>query len=166
MRSQHSLDDVDYRLLEALQADVRMPVAALADVAGVSPPACYRRIQKLRASGAIEREVALVAPRTMGWPLVMIVLVTLERERSEIIDGFVRKIGRVPEIVEAWYVTGDHDFALRIVARDMESFEEMTRRVLYADEHVKSFKTLVAMRQVKRLSPVPASQTEARPFSR
>ncbi len=158
MTSQHILDEIDFRLLEALQANARMAVADLAERAGVSAPACYRRIQKLRASGAIEREVALVAPRTMGWPLVMIVLVTLERERSEIIDGFIRKLARVPEVVEAWYVTGDHDFALRVVARDMESFEEMTRRVLYADEHVKSFKTLVAMRQVKKLSPVPASQ--------
>lgn len=90
----------------------------------------------------------------MGWPLVMIVLVALERERREIIDGFIRKLAAVPEIVEAWYVTGDHDFALRVLARDMESFEEMTRRVLYGDENVKSFKTLVTMRQVKKASPV------------
>ncbi|BBE35613.1 Lrp/AsnC family transcriptional regulator [Sphingosinicella microcystinivorans] len=149
-----SLDAVDYRLLEALQANARASAEELSEIARLSAPACYRRIQRLRAGGAIERVVAIVAPKTMGWPLVMIVLVALERERREIIDGFIRKLAAVPEIVEAWYVTGDHDFALRVLARDMESFEEMTRRVLYGDENVKSFKTLVTMRQVKKASPV------------
>lgn len=155
MAADSSLDGTDLKLLEKLQGNARLPAAELADEVGLSTPACYRRIQRLRERGAIEREVALVAPRTMGWPLTLIVLVTLERERGEIIDRFVRKLRVVPEIIEAWYVTGDHDFALRIVARDMESFERLTRRVLYADEHVKSFKTLVSMRQIKPLSPIP-----------
>jgi Lrp/AsnC family leucine-responsive transcriptional regulator len=154
MKKSLNLDAVDYRLLEALQANARASAEELSEVARLSAPACYRRVQRLRANGAIEREIAIVAPKTMGWPLMMIVLVALERERSEIIDGFIRKLAAVPEVVEAWYVTGDHDFALRVVARDMESFEDMTRRVLYADENVKSFKTLVAMRQIKKASPV------------
>lgn len=143
------LDPADYRLLELLQEDARTPMASLAELVDLSEPACYRRVQRLKREKVIEREVAVVSPRTMGWPLTMIVLITLERERAAILDQFIRKLQSVPEIVEAWYVTGDYDFALRVVARDMESFETMTRDVLYADNFVKNFKTLVTMRAVK-----------------
>jgi len=151
------LDPADYRLLELLQEDARMPMAQLAERVDLSEPACYRRVQRLKREKIIEREVAVVSPRTMGWPLTMIVLVTLERERTAILDQFMRKLQSVPEIVDAWYVTGDYDFALRIVARDMESFESMTRSVLYADNFVKNFKTLVTMRQVKIQGPLKAA---------
>jgi Lrp/AsnC family leucine-responsive transcriptional regulator len=154
------LDAADYRLLELLQADARTPIAALAEIVGLSEPACYRRIQRLKREKVIEREVAVVSPRTMGWPLTMIVLVTLERERTAILDQFIRKLQGVPEIVEAWYVTGDYDFALRVVAQSMESFETLTRDVLYADNFVKNFKTLVTMRTVKTQSPLKAAGVE------
>ncbi|WP_129774486.1 Lrp/AsnC family transcriptional regulator [Peristeroidobacter soli] len=154
------LDAADYRLLELLQADARTPIAALAEIVGLSEPACYRRIQRLKREKVIEREVAVVSPRTMGWPLTMIVLVTLERERTAILDQFIRKLQGVPEIVEAWYVTGDYDFALRVVAQSMESFETLTRDVLYADNFVKNFKTLVTMRTVKTQSPLKAAVIE------
>lgn len=150
------MDQTDFRILELLQLDARIPIAKLADTIGLSTPACYRRIQRLHKTRRIEREIAVVSPRTMGWTLSMIVLVTLERERTEIIDQFIRQLLDVPEIIEAWYVTGDYDFALRAVAEDMESFETMTRHVLYANEYVRSFKTLVSMRQIKTLSPIPA----------
>lgn len=149
-----ALDDADYRLLELLQEDARMPMTKLAELVDLSEPACYRRVQRLKREKIIEREVAVVSPRTMGWPLTMIVLVTLERERAATIDQFIRKLQSVPEILEAWYVTGDYDFALKVVAQDMESFETMTRNVLYADNFVKTFKTLVTMRNVKTQGPV------------
>lgn len=157
MTENGKLDPIDMRLLEALQRDAQIPMEALAERLEMSAPACYRRIRRLREIGAIEREVALVRPQTMGWTLSMIVLVTLERERTDIIDRIIQKFSLVPEIIEAWYVTGDHDFAIRVVARDMEYFEEFTRRVLYADENVRSFKTLVVMRNVKSLSPIPVA---------
>ena len=151
------LDSADYRLLELLQVDARTPVTKLAAIVGLSEAACYRRIQRLKRQSVIEREIAVVSPRSMGWPLMMIVLVTLERERTSIIEGFIRKLQSVPEILEAWYVTGDYDFALRIVARDMGSFDTLTREVLYEGNYVKSFKTLVTMRYVKAQGPLKAA---------
>ncbi|HEY5754804.1 MAG TPA: Lrp/AsnC family transcriptional regulator [Steroidobacter sp.] len=148
------LDDADYRLLELLQEDARTPMSKLAELVDLSEPACYRRVQRLKREKVIEREVAVVSPRTMGWPLTMIVLVTLERERAATIDQFIRKLQSVPEILEAWYVTGDYDFALKVVAQDMESFEMLTRNVLYADNFVKTFKTLVTMSNVNTQGPI------------
>ena len=60
-----------------------------------------------------------------------------------------------PEILEAWNVTGDHDFALRIVARDMEGYDNLAQRLFAANDGIRTFKTLVIIREVKPLSPVP-----------
>ena len=157
MRMPDQLDRFDLRLLELLQTDAQRPVSSLAETVGLSTPACYRRIRRLREIGAITREVAVVRPRTLGWPLSMIVLVTLEREGASTVDEMMRVLERVPEVVEAWNVTGDHDFAVRMIARDMESYDEIARRLFAADERVRSFKTLVIIRQVKELSPVPVA---------
>ena len=157
MRKTDKLDDFDLRLLALLQQDAQRPIPALAEQVGLSAPACYRRIRRLRESGAIAREIALVRPRTLGWPLSMIVLVTLEREGVRTVDEMMRVLRAVPEVVEAWNVTGDDDFVVRMVARDMESYDELARNLFAADERVRSFKTLVVIRQVKDLSPIPVA---------
>lgn len=151
------LDSFDRKLLDLLQVDARRPMAALAEAVGLSVPACYRRIRRLRESGIIEREVAIVRPRTIGWPLSMIVLVKLERENSQTLNEIMAIFRRRPEILEAWNVTGDHDFAVRIVARDMEGYDDLTQRLFSDDERVRSFETLVVIRDIKPLSPVPTA---------
>ena len=151
------LDNFDLKLLELLQYDTRRPVAELAEEIGLSAPACYRRIRHLHATGAIQRDVAVVRPRTLGWPLSMIVLVTLEREGADTLSQMMQILQAVPEVIEAWNVTGDYDFAVRMLARDMESYDELTSRLFAADERVRSFKTLVVTRQIKEASPIPVA---------
>lgn len=152
-----ALDAFDRKLLERLQVDAQTPISVLAGEIGLSAPACYRRIRRLRDTGAINREVAVVHPRTLGWPLSMLVLVTMERENARTVDEMVRMLKDVPEVIEAWNVTGDHDFVVRMLARDMESYDELVRELFAADDRVRSFKTLVVIRQVKDASPVPVA---------
>jgi Lrp/AsnC family leucine-responsive transcriptional regulator len=152
-----ALDAFDRKLLERLQVDAQTPIPVLADEIGLSAPACYRRIRRLRDTGAINREVAVVHPRTLGWPLSVLVLVTMERENARTVDEMMRMLKNVPEVIEAWNVTGDHDFVVRMLARDMESYDELVRELFAADDRVRSFKTLVVIRQVKDASPVPVA---------
>ena len=160
MRKAGPLDDFDLKLLALLQADARRPVPDLAEEVGLSAPACYRRIRRLRETGAVAREVAVVRPRTLGWPLQMIVLVTLEREDARTVDEMMRMLEGVAEVVEAWNVTGDDDFVVRMVARDMEGYDALARRLFAADPRVRSFKTLVVIRQAKAMSPVPVASDD------
>jgi Lrp/AsnC family transcriptional regulator, leucine-responsive regulatory protein len=148
------LDAFDLRILTVLQRDARTPMPKLAEQVGLSAPACYRRVRALRESGAIEREAALVAPGVMGWSVTMIVLVTLERDKGRIVDDLVRKLKRAVEVIDIWYVTGDHDLVLHVAAQNMSTYDAFTRRVLHAEEHVRSFKTLVVLEQPKRASPL------------
>lgn len=153
----YNLDAFDRKLLEVMQLDCQRPVAAIAESVGLSVPACYRRIRRLRTESVIEREVAIVRPRTLGWSLSMIVLVMFEREGAHTVEEMTRKLQAEAEVAEAWHVTGDFDLALKIVARDMEGFDELARRLFSADERVRSFKTLVVMREIKSRSPVPVT---------
>jgi Lrp/AsnC family transcriptional regulator, leucine-responsive regulatory protein len=154
-KTKYQLDSRDLQLLEMLQSDAELPMAKLAEAVGLSAPACYRRVRMMRGAGFIRRTVAVVARKTMGWPLLMIVLVKLETERATVIDQLFQRIKRTPQVLEAHYVTGDYDFALKVVAIDMESFDELMRKVLYASGIVRTYKTLVTIREVKEVSPVP-----------
>lgn len=149
------MDSFDLKLLGLLQADAHKPVAEIAEIVGLSAPACYRRIRQLREAGVIEREIAIVRPRTLGWPLSLLVMVTLEREGARTIDEMMHLLRAEPEVIEAWNVTGDHDLVVRIVARDMEGYDELAQRLFSANERVRSFKTLVVIREVKPLSAIP-----------
>ncbi len=152
-----SLDKFDESILVLLQRDARQSVSDIAASVGLSEPACYRRIRRLREDGVIDREIAVVKPRVLGWPLSMLVLVTLETDRSHVVDDLMKRLNALPEVLDAWYVTGDHDFVLHIVARDMEYFENFAREALHSDINVRSFKTLVVMRNCKKLSAIPAA---------
>lgn len=158
MRQSISLDPIDRRILEQLQIDARLPVSVLAERVGLSSPACYRRIRHLRENGTIQREVAVIAPRMLGWPLSMIVLVTLEREGSRTIDELLRKLEAEPQVIEAWQITGEYDFAVKIVARDMESYDNLVHRLFASDERVRSFVTLVVIRSTKKSGFIPISK--------
>src|SRR6188768_2120179 len=96
------LDDFDRRLLDAVQEDSRRTGEALAAMVGLSPAACLRRLQRLRAAGVIEREVAIVDPRFTPTRLGLIVNVTLERERPDLIDDFARSMRQAPEVSQCY----------------------------------------------------------------
>lgn len=155
MRTNLKIDAVDKRILERLQVDARLPMPVLAEAIGLSAPACYRRVRRLRDAGKIVREVAVVAPRTLGWALSMIVLIGLERENAHTADELMRTFECEPAVIEAWQITGEHDFVAKIVARDMEDYDELTRRLFVQNEHVKMFTTLVIFRQTKKPTSIP-----------
>lgn len=157
MPTNSRIDDFDLRLLERLQADARTPVPVLAEAVGLSAPACYRRIRRLREIGAIERDIAVVRPRTLGWGVSMIVLVVLEREGRQTIDDLMRTLTGSPQVRVLWHVTGEFTFVLHMVARDMEDYDRLATRLLSHDDRVRSFQTLVVMREAKSQKPLPAA---------
>lgn len=158
MTTNSRVDDFDLRLLERLQADARTPVPVLAEAVGLSAPACYRRIRRLREIGAIERDIAVVRPRTLGWGVSMIVLVVLEREGRQTIDDLMRTLTGSPQVRALWHVTGEFTFVLHMVARDMEDYDRLATRLLSHDDRVRSFQTLVVMREAKSQKPLPAAE--------
>ncbi len=132
-----------------MQRDNRLTSDVLGERVGLSATAVQRRLKRLRATGVIEADVAVIAPRAVGQRLQMIVLVSLERERADIIDRFKASIRTTPNVMNGYYVTGDADFMLVVSARDMEEYESFTRRFFYENPDIKNFKTMVVMDRVK-----------------
>jgi Lrp/AsnC family transcriptional regulator, leucine-responsive regulatory protein len=149
------LDRFDAELLSLIQQDNRLTARDIGERIGLSGTACQRRLNRLREAGVIEKEVAIVAPKLAGRPISMLVLVTLERERADIIDRFKESIKATPEVMQGHYVTGDADFVLVVTAKSMEDYEDFTRRFFYDNANIKSFRTLVVMDRVKAGFAIP-----------
>jgi Lrp/AsnC family leucine-responsive transcriptional regulator len=149
------LDRFDRVLLKAVQANNRLSTTDLAEIAGLSPTACQRRLKRLRDEHIIEADVSIVSPAIVGRSLTMLVSVQLERERGDIIDRFKDAIRGTPEIMSGYYVTGEADFVLIVTARDMEDFEAWSRRFFYENTDIKGFKTMVVMDRVKASFALP-----------
>lgn len=149
------LDDLDRRLLRSVQQDNRQTGEALAESVGLSPTACQRRLKRLRDAGVIERDVAIISPKAVGRPMTLIVTLSLERERADIVDSFKRLVRETPEIMAGYYLTGEADFLMIVTARDMEDFEQFSRTVFYGSPHIKGFKTMVVIDRVKASYDVP-----------
>lgn len=153
-------DRIDARILELVQRNNRLTSDVIADKVGLSATACQRRLKRLRSEGIIEADVSIISAKAVGRPIQMIVMVTLERERADIIDKFKRDIKSSPEIATGFYITGEADFVLYITARSMEDYEQFTRNFFYQNTHIKSLRTMVVVDRVKATFGVPIEDPE------
>ncbi len=149
------LDRFDARLLSLVQTHNRSSSEELGAIVGLSATAVQRRLKRLRDKGVIEADVSIVTPKAVGRPIAMLVLVSLERERVDIVDRFKQSIRQTPEVMNGYYVTGDSDFVLIVTAQSMEDYEAFTRKFFYENPDIKGFKTMVIMDRVKTGFSVP-----------
>ncbi|AIO34907.1 Lrp/AsnC family transcriptional regulator [Burkholderia pseudomultivorans] len=143
------LDDFDRRILARLQQDNQISNQSLAAEIGLSPPACLRRVKRLRDERYIQQDVSVVDPNKVGLPLTMLVLVQVERERIDLLDEFKRFLKSLPEVMQCYVVTGRADFVLMISMRDIDHYEEFSTRVFRQHHNIRHFETMVVMSRVK-----------------
>lgn len=148
-------DRIDARILEIVQKNNRLTSEVIGELTGLSATACQRRLKRLRSDGIIEADVSIISPKAVGRHIQMIVLVSLERERSDIVDRFKKAIKSSAEVVSGFFVTGDADFILYITACSMEDYEQFTRRFFHQNPEIKAFKTMVVMDRVKASFAIP-----------
>jgi Lrp/AsnC family transcriptional regulator, leucine-responsive regulatory protein len=148
-------DEFDIRLLEALQEDNQLSASELADRTRLSPGSCLRRIKRMREEGVIAKDVSILNPEAVGRKLTMVVLVSLERERVDLIEEFKKSMLKTSEVMQCYYVTGDADFVLVVTAVDMSDYEEFTKRFFFENTNVRKFTTLVVMNRVKFGTAIP-----------
>ena len=149
------LDDFDVKLLALVQEDARQTTEDLAHKVGLSATACQRRLRRMRETGVIAKEVAVLDPEKIGGRMTVMVEVTLQRGSPQILDDFKRRVKRLPEVQQCFYVTGDSDFVLIVIVDDIKAYEAFTQRVLFASSSIQRFKTTVVMDTVKTGLAVP-----------
>ena len=152
-----TLDDIDRKILVALQADGRMSLNDLAAKVGLSPSPCLRRVRMLERDGVISRYVAVLDQRAVGLPVSVFVSIRLERQRQEALDRFAKAIERWPEVLECYLMTGPRDYWLRVVVPDLDAYERFVKQKLTRIEGIASIESSFALEQVKYTNVLPVT---------
>ena len=143
------LDAIDHRILRELRQDGRISTVDLAERVGLSPTPCARRLKRLEETGVIQANVAIVDPTKVGQAITIFVEVEVVSETAALLDAAKREFSAAPEVQQCYYVTGEADFILVITVATMADYEALTRRLFFANNNVKKFRTFVAMGRVK-----------------
>lgn len=149
------LDDIDRKLIAALQADCHLPMHELAAKVGLSASPCARRVRLLEEAGVIKGYVAVIDQSKAGLPISVFVSVRLERQREEELDRFADAVARWPEVADCYLMTGQRDYLLRIVVGDLASYERFLKDKLTRLDGVASIESSFALGEVKRSHLLP-----------
>jgi len=148
------IESKDHALLDLLQKDTRLSNAEMAQQLGLSASACWRRVRALEDAGVIKRYAAVVDPAALGLRFEAIVQVHLARHEAENVSHFVKAIGRRDEIIECYATTGQADYHLRVVCRDIEAYNAFLEEFLFRVPGIASAQTNVILRKFKSDTPL------------
>ena len=143
-----NLDKLDRDLLRALQSDGRLSNAELAQRIGLSPSACFRRLQRLEEQGVVAGYAAQLNGEAIGKPTTVFIEVTLASQVSTALDAFERAVAACDDVLECHLMSGDFDYLLRVAVADMRDYERVHRQRVAAFPHVARIRTAFAMRAV------------------
>jgi Lrp/AsnC family leucine-responsive transcriptional regulator len=158
MRNKRKLpefDQFDMRLLNRLQNDARTTNVALAEAANLSPAPCLRRVRDLEAAGVIRGYVTLLDPEALGLDVSVFIQVSLEKQVGQALRTFEETIEGYPEVMECYLMTGDSDYLLRVVARDLKALQGFIVDRLAKIPHVASIRSSITLKQVKYKTALP-----------
>ena len=149
------LDKLDKLILAELQADARISNTELARRVNLSPPATLARVRRLEESGFAERYVTLVNRQQAGYDMLCFVRVRLQLHDTEQVTGFHKAVQEMPEVLECHFVTGDHDYLLKVVTHNSEDLENFLVNRLTPIPGVAQIHTSLVLREVKNSTIIP-----------
>ncbi|PTT43556.1 AsnC family transcriptional regulator [Acidovorax sp. HMWF018] len=155
MTTPAALDRFDLAILDILQADNTTPQRAIAQAVNLSAPAVQRRIQRLKDSGVIRANVAVLDPVKVGKPLTIVLEVHLDNERPDRTAPLRARIAAEDAVQQCYSVTGEADYLLVVNVASMADYEALTRRLFEGDDNIKRFRTSVALASLKTGLRVP-----------
>ncbi|WP_181274016.1 Lrp/AsnC family transcriptional regulator [Brevibacterium oceani] len=150
-----TLDEIDLRLLEALQADARLPQSALGSRVGLSTAAVNRRLKRLTEAGIILGSTLTLAPELLGRPVRVIAQLAVESEQLDRLDAVRASLVERQEVQQCYYVAGEWDFVLILLVTDMAEYTELTRQLFFGNDSIRRFSTQVVMDAAKVGLTVP-----------
>jgi Lrp/AsnC family transcriptional regulator, leucine-responsive regulatory protein len=156
-----TLDHIDMKLLNALQNDASRSTAALAEEIGLTNTPCYRRQRLLEQNGIIRRYVSLLDQDKLGLKVSVFVEVELTSQDDDAISAFEDEVKRLPEVMECYLMTGDTDYLLRVVARDIGEYERFLKTKLTRVTAVRTIRSSFALRRVVYKTALPLELVEA-----
>jgi Lrp/AsnC family transcriptional regulator, leucine-responsive regulatory protein len=154
------LDRFDAKILDALQRDGRLSVVDLAELIGLSPTPCARRIKALESEGVIEGYAAVLNPARVGLAVLAIVQVKLTEHTDETVARFEREIERMDEVTKCLAMTGSYDFILEVYGKDLEALSNVVLKKLIRVPNVRDMQSSVVLQTIKRTARIPLAHLE------
>lgn len=148
------LDQIDWQILRELQSDGRMTNVELARRVGISAPPCLRRVRALEEAGIIRAYRTLLDERAVGFELTAFAMVSLVSQADADLVAFERQLNEWPIVRESYILSGEFDFLLKCVAKDLAAFQDFVFELTKA-RNVKSVRTTLTIRQTKDEAGVP-----------
>lgn len=157
MSLSNKIDQIDRLILEILQSRAKITNARLSEEIGLSPAPTLERVKKLEQSGIITSYHARVDPQKIGLGVSTFVLVSLVGHNKANIEGFINEINKIPEIIECHHITGAGDFILRIIAKDISSYQRLMLEKVSEIKEVDNMQSMVVLSTFKdsKVLPVP-----------
>jgi Lrp/AsnC family leucine-responsive transcriptional regulator len=154
MRS-FEFDAFDIRLLNSLQNNNQLTSQALSDKVHLSPSQCQRRQKKLEQDGVIQHNVAILDRQKAGFGVIAMVKVTLEKYGKKPADEFKQVVNAYPQILECWITTGDSDYILKVVSKDLNCFTSFIMDEILDLDIVANIRSTILLRQLKETTALP-----------
>ncbi|MDB5743480.1 MAG: Lrp/AsnC family transcriptional regulator [Polaromonas sp.] len=144
------MDALDRKILQVLQADSRTSLHEIGQAVGLSPSPCWGRIKKMEEARIIEGYTVRLNAQAVGLGETVLVQVTLDSHSDNTLEKFGETLASIPEVIEAWLVSGDYDYLLRIAVRDTKDYERLLRERLYTIKGIRHSKSSFVLRTLKK----------------
>ena len=148
------LDEIERKILRALQQDARLTTTQLAERVGLSTTPCWNRLKRLETQGYIDGYVALLNQDKLGLPETVIIELTLDRHDEEMLERFGQLLTSLPEVIEAYLTTGDYDYVVKVAVESTAGYERFLREKLYRIPGIRHSRSSFALRCLKKLTSV------------
>ena len=145
-----SFDQQDQAILRILLEDSRTPLQEIGKAVGLSTTSCWNRIKRMTDSGAIQGYTVKVDLAKIGYQDTVIVQVTLGSHSQETLTEFGRALESIPEVLEAFLISGDYDYFIRIAVKDTRDYERLLREQLYQIPGIRHSKSSFVLRTLKK----------------
>ncbi|RFU14357.1 Lrp/AsnC family transcriptional regulator [Rhodobacteraceae bacterium W635] len=150
-----NLDESDRKILQTIQRSPGITMRELGEATGLSHSPCWRRLQHLQAVGVVSEKRYIVDPEAAGFEIIVFCFLRMNEHRREKLRAFENAVGQVPEILQCYSLSGDHDYLLQVVARSVRDYEETVKNALVELPNVQSINTSFTLKRVKDSSIVP-----------
>ncbi|WP_460275301.1 Lrp/AsnC family transcriptional regulator [Celeribacter sp. ULVN23_4] len=151
-----TFDEIDQRILEILQNDSETPMQAISEAVGLSANPCWRRIKRMEEAGVIKKRVALVDQTRANVPLTVFIGVSTSRHEIDWLNKFRELIDEIPEVVEAYRLTGTVDYILKVVTPDMATYDAVYKQMIQKLEF-SQVNSMISMEELKFTTAIPTS---------
>ena len=145
------LDEIDRKILRVLASDGRVSNQKLAEQVNLSTTPCWNRVKALEEAAIISGYAAILDQNALGLPDIVIIEVTLDHHDDEIIKYFGKALAELPEVMEAYLVTGDYDYLVKVAVAGTAGYERFLREKLYKLPGIRHSRSTFALRCLKRI---------------